>query len=77
MLLTFFASVVNLTDSYSTNAPAMALKQMMEFVLRSPLYTSFMVPLARQMMVKTAEDNAIPWGDSLNWIKNSKVTITT
>merc|ERR1711965_881287 len=44
---------------------------MLNAVLKSPLYNLLLVPQARRTMVKTAEENGVPWQEALGWIQST------
>lgn len=42
--------------------------------MKSPLWEYVLVPQARASIVKTAEDNGIPWVDAKEWIQKQEDT---
>lgn len=46
-----------------------ALRPVVDWALSTPLKTQLIVPMARQMMVETAEANGIQWREAVNWIE--------
>ena len=44
-------------------------KWVLDAVLSSPLYKAVLVPQAKATMVKTAEDNGVPWRKALAWVR--------
>ena len=49
-------------------------QQLLNIALKSPLWEYVLVPQARASIVKTAEDNGIPWVDAKEWIKKREDT---
>jgi len=49
-------------------------QQLLNIALKSPLWEYVLVPQARASIVKTAEDNGIPWVDAKEWIKKQEDT---
>ena len=49
-------------------------QQLLNIALKSPLWEYVLVPQARASIVKTAEDNGIPWNDAKEWIKKQEDT---
>ena len=49
-------------------------QQLLNIALQSPLWEYVLVPQARASIVKTAEDNGIPWNDAKDWIKKQEDT---
>eukprot|EP00310_Coccolithus_braarudii_P017919 CAMPEP_0183332634 /NCGR_PEP_ID=MMETSP0164_2-20130417/1747_1 /TAXON_ID=221442 /ORGANISM="Coccolithus pelagicus ssp braarudi, Strain PLY182g" /LENGTH=383 /DNA_ID=CAMNT_0025501391 /DNA_START=30 /DNA_END=1181 /DNA_ORIENTATION=+ len=52
-----------------TPAPSNLGKWLLNAALASPLYKAVLVPSAKKTMVRTAEENGVPWRDALSWIK--------
>lgn len=48
----------------------MIMRPLLDLVLASPLNDLVLVPMARSMMVKTAEENSVPWSDAKAWISS-------
>lgn len=42
---------------------------LMNALLKSPLYKRVMVPWSRQMMIDTAAANGVPWASSVDWLR--------
>lgn len=47
-------------------------QQILNLALESPLWKHVLVPQARKKIVKTAEENAIPWNNCLAWIASQQ-----
>lgn len=46
------------------------MRPILDLVLASPLNSLVLVPMARTMMVKTAEENSVPWSDAKAWVSS-------
>ena len=49
-------------------------QQLLNIALQSPLWEYILVPQARASIVKTAEENGIPWVAAKEWLKNQDDT---
>lgn len=56
---------------YATASPRTGMaQQLLNIALQSPLWEYILVPQARASIVKTAEENGIPWVAAKEWLKN-------
>lgn len=56
---------------HATAKPRTGLaQQLLDMALASPIWTYVLVPQARASIVKTAEENNIPWVSAKEWLKN-------
>ena len=63
------------TEQISKSTPREGFtQQLLNIALKSPLWEYVLVPQARASIVKTAEDNGIPWVDAKEWIKKQEDT---
>ena len=53
----------------STSGPSGLGRWLLNAALASPLYKAVLVPQAKATMVKTAEQNGVPWTDALAWVE--------
>ena len=62
------------TEQISKSTPREGVaQQLLNIALKSPLWEYVLVPQARASIVKTAEDNGIPWVDAKEWIKKQRI----
>ena len=52
-----------------STTPANFGRWLLDAALASPVYKLLLVPQAKATMVKTAEDNGVPWRKALAWVR--------
>ena len=61
----------NCIELNATASPRTGIaQQLLNIALKSPLWEYILVPQARASIVKTAEENGIPWVAAKGWLKN-------
>ncbi|KAL7468490.1 hypothetical protein ACHAXS_008737 [Conticribra weissflogii] len=66
-------SVAAVAESKPRSQPRTGLaQQLLNLALNSPLWDYVLVPQARASIVKTAEENGIPWVAAKEWLKSQK-----